>query len=91
MERANRVTVFEAVNRTRRQVFIGATTQPMHALIAGFRASPPAGTADWRPDEVEFRSMAFDVDAREAADSIRRYAQAHEGWMVLTDPAGISR
>lgn len=61
----------------------------MHATIAAFRASPPPGAAAWRADEVEFRSLAFDVAPEDAADSIRRFARAHAGWKVLTGPTGI--
>lgn len=84
MDIATRVTVFEAINRAHKKIFIGATPELMHVMIAAFRASPPPGTGDWRPDEVEFRSLAFDVEAAEAARVIRRYAAAYEGWEVLT-------
>jgi len=62
----------------------------MHVMIAAFREKPPSGTAAWRPDEVEFRSLAFDVEAGEAAGVVRRYAAAHPDWQVLTVPAVIA-
>lgn len=89
MERATRVTVFEAINRARKEIYIGATSQQMHVTIAAFRASPPPGAAEWLPDEVEFRSLAFELTVPEAAEAVRRYASAHAGWTVLTDPALI--
>lgn len=83
---STRVTVFEAINRARAEIYIGATPHPMHMMIASFRASPPAGTAAWKPDEVEFRSLAFGLEVEEAKRSMRRYAAAHPGWKVFTDP-----
>jgi len=85
-EKLNRLTVFEAINRKRKEIFIGSTPQPMHAAIADFRASPPPGTAFWKPEDVEFRSLAFDVAADKARAVIRLYAAAHPDWKVLTEP-----
>lgn len=91
MEKSTRVTVFEAINRRRNELFIGATPNPMHVLIVRFRESPPRGTASWLPDEVEYRSLAFDLDVEEAAACIRRYAAAQTGWKVLTASEVIDR
>ena len=84
MGKSARVTVFEAINRSRREIFIGATAQPMHVMISAFRAAPPAGTESWLPDEVEYRSLAFDVELEQAEGIVRRYAAAQEGWKVRT-------
>lgn len=91
MEKQTRVTVFEAINRVRGELFIGATPRPMHVLIAELRHSPPPETASWLPDEVEYRSLAFDLEREEAKDYIRRYAAARSGWKVYTAGEVIDR
>jgi hypothetical protein len=62
----------------------------MHVLIASFRATPRPETAAWRADEVEFRSVEFDMEAEKAAEYIRRRAAGHAGWRVLVRPPVIA-
>jgi hypothetical protein len=80
-----KVTVFSAINRARKEMYVGATTLPMNALIASFRAAPPAEMRSWEPqDAVEYRSHEFELDAEDAPGCIERYAAAREGWRILT-------
>ena len=84
MAKSLKVTVFAATNRARREIFVGTSTLPMHALIASLRTSPPAETRSWGPhDEVEYRSLEFELDATDAVDYIERYAAVREGWRVV--------
>lgn len=78
-----KVTVFEAVNDRRREIFVGVTTLPMHELIA----RPPETIRHWTEGETAFRSLEFGLPLDEARAFIERYAQvnAREGWTVLLE------
>lgn len=79
-----KVTVFEASNESRREVYVGTTTLSMSALIAGFGEKRPAALRHWRPSEtVRFRSLEFGMSAAAAAAFIRGYASGRSGWRVI--------
>ena len=85
MTESPNVTVFEAMNLSRKELLIGATTLPMSELIAGFRGAPPSETRGWRFDEgVAYRSLEFGLNAEDAAAFIRRYAATQRGWRIIT-------
>jgi hypothetical protein len=78
------VTVFEAVNLSRREIFIAATTLPIHEVVARHAAALPEEIHHWRPDEfVDHRSLEFGMEAPVAADFIEKYAATQPGWRVI--------
>ena len=85
MEEPTNITVFEAINLDRMELFIGATTLPMNALIESFRAELPPEVRSWNSIEgVAYRSLEFHLDASDAAAFIQRYAAAQKGWKIIT-------
>ncbi len=81
-----KVTVFEALNLPRREIFVAATTRSMNELIADWKAHPPAELR-WRPAEsIDFRSLEFDMNAEEAVAFIKKYALTvvPDGWKIVT-------
>jgi hypothetical protein len=89
MDQSPTVTVFEAINRPRKEVFIGATALTMAELMFAFRRAPPSAARHWtRDDAVEFRSLEFGMDPRDAEAFIREYSatMARGGWLVSGRP-----
>lgn len=82
--RPPKLTVFEASNPARREVFVGATPLAMSALIASFREAFPPQLRHWRPrEEVTYRSLEFGLSAARAAAFVRKYAAGPRGWRVI--------
>lgn len=80
------MTVFEAVNETLREVFVGATDHGFDRGIDEFRACPPRAVAHWGPGaRLSFRCVECAVPDRDAERFIDGYAQsdALRGWRVL--------
>jgi hypothetical protein len=85
MARTPKVTVFEAINRPRKEVFIGATALTMAELMIAFRRTPPPAVAHWKYEEsVEFRSLEFGMEPAEAEAFVREYSASMRlgGWRV---------
>lgn len=81
------LTVFEAVNVSRREIFVGCTDLPMHALTAGFGRPFPPELGGWRPhDTVSYRSLEFGLSAGEAAAFILAHSPRREGWRTIKAP-----
>ena len=69
------VTVFEAVNATAKEIFVGMTKDPMHELISRHRESPPV--KHWLSShEIDYRSVEFDLPVSDASQFISRYVEA---------------
>lgn len=84
MGRTTKVTVFEASNESRREVYIATTTLSMNALITRLGQRRPAALRHWRPAEpVRFRSLEFGMAPADAAAYIRGYASGRSGWRVI--------
>ncbi|UPT74849.1 MAG: hypothetical protein M0D55_03800 [Elusimicrobiota bacterium] len=80
------VTVFEVVNLSRRELFVGRTTLPMNALIAHHRAARPAAMKGWgHGDDVEYRALEFGMTPRAALEFARGYVASfrRDGWRVI--------
>lgn len=80
------MTVFEAVNETLREVFVGTTDHLFDRLIDEFRACPPRAVAHWSAGErLSFRCVEYAVPNQDAERFIDGYAQsdALKGWKVL--------
>lgn len=80
------MTVFEAVNETLREVFVGATEHPFDRGIDEFRSRPPRAVAHWRMGErLSFRCVEHEVPSHDAERFIDGYAQsdALRGWKIL--------
>lgn len=89
-----RVTVFEVVNRKRRERYLTCTGLPMVLAIAEFTSRLPTRVAHWRGDRrLQFHSLEFDLNPEEACDLVARQARecAAAGWRCLRDLAGGSR
>lgn len=85
MESGARVTIFEAINLSRKELFIAATALPMHALIASISASAPPEVGGWRTDDaVEYRSLAFNMKPADAPAFIRLYSATQAEWRIIT-------
>jgi hypothetical protein len=80
-----KVTVFEAINLSRREIFVGATKLAMSELMANFGAVAPPEVSHWLPGEpVDYRSLEFDMDPAAADAFIRNYAATQADWRVIT-------
>lgn len=72
-----KVTVFEAVNETLSELYVGSTELSVHDLIARNAARPPAEIAHWGPEHrVDYRSLEFGLEPASARDFIVNYAAA---------------
>jgi hypothetical protein len=85
---AGKHTVYEAGNARHREVYVGSTTQPMHALSARFAQRLPRGLGHWSAqDAMTFRSLEFGLSSAAAAAFIRSYTPRREGWRVVRQAA----
>ena len=72
-----KVTVYEAVNETTRELFVSATELPMHVLINLHATLPPDPIRHWKPKHsVHYRSLEFDLPRDDAEKFIAGYSAA---------------
>lgn len=86
-----RVTVFEVVNRKRRERYITCTSLPMFMAIAEFTAAIPSKVGHWRGDRrLQFHSLEFDLTPGQACEVVARQARrcSAEGWTCRKDLSG---
>lgn len=81
------VTVFEAINRTRKEFFVGTTARKMHEIIAQFSDSLPPEIAHWKTnDKIDYQSIEFNLPAKDAkqfgAACARSLARSSD-WKVI--------
>lgn len=91
----SRVTVYEVLNGTRREIFVGIVARPMVELVGTFRSALPLQAAHWSAaDRLEFRSVEFGMTESDARAFIEGYASAlaPSGWRMIreTAPSGPS-
>ena len=85
------VTVYEAINDTRREIFVGLSMRFMGDVGLSVRDLPEL--RHWKAGEdVRVRGVEYGVPMRDAWDFLRRYAlsRANAGWNVVM-PAGAPR
>jgi len=82
------VVVFEAVNDTLKEFFVGISFVPLTAdeIASRHRESPPAAIAHWRREHrVWYRCVDPGLAAHNSQDFVRSYAQrmAQSDWKAL--------
>lgn len=82
------VTVFEIVNDTLREAFVGTTSLPIHELIRQHEAALPKKIAHWdRRHKIQYRSLEFSLSPETARAFIAGYAKSMERmtWRLIRD------
>jgi hypothetical protein len=80
------VTVFEAINHTRKEIFVGVTTQRVPESIHARTKDASGQIAHWKGAEtVECRSIADNVRVQDACRFAAHYAAAiaGTGWRII--------
>lgn len=74
------VFVFEAVNETLDESFVGATCLPLSVIRERHRDQPPASIAHWMPDhKVYYRAVETGLSATQCEAFLPAYAKAAHG------------
>lgn len=84
---AGRVSVFEAVNESLREFFIGTTASRERLPALGGTSASPC-VAHWQPEhKVSCRLVETGMAIDEALKFVEHYAEstARTGWTVLTE------
>lgn len=79
------ITVYEAINLSRLEVYLGTTTLLAAQLEAEFRKNVPQQVAHWGdPSGVVIRCLEYSVPKKEASALIERYAarESLRSWTV---------
>jgi hypothetical protein len=82
-----RFTVYEAVNDTLREVYVGMSSAGMHHVMTRRGHARPPAIHHWQPDHaVSYRSVEFSLAASYAVDFVAAHAKtlARPGWTVLS-------
>ena len=83
------VTVYEAINETLKEVYVGTTSLFIDQLGARFLTRLPPNVAHWRADHnILYHAVEYAIYRRDAAEFIDRYAKSAslETWRVFTGP-----
>lgn len=82
------ILIFEAVNDTLQEIFIGATSLPLLSIEKRHRQEPPTPIRHWRPEhKVTYHAVETGLSAKFSADFLPAYARAaHSGWKTFIDP-----
>jgi hypothetical protein len=83
-----RVVVFEAVNDTLKEFYVGISTLPLTAdeIATRHQENPPAAIAHWkREHRVWYRCVDAGLSASDSQVFVRSYAEriTHPGWKAL--------
>lgn len=81
------VTVYEAINETRREIFIGLSSYFMNEIEARVRKRPEL--AHWQAtDRTRVDAIEYGIPLSVARDFLKRFetAKANEGWKILSSP-----
>lgn len=84
-----RVSIYEAINATLKEVFVGMTSEGMHKVLTRHRTKGPPEIAHWQPEhEISHRSVQPNMAPSHAADFVAEHAKAlaleRPGWTILT-------
>ncbi|HAH08380.1 MAG TPA: hypothetical protein DCM05_17950 [Elusimicrobia bacterium] len=84
------VVVFEAVNATLKEIYVGAALRPtsLEEIARKHRALLPQPVNHWHPDDaIAYRVVEEALPLRDRRDFIRSYAVqiAKDGWRVIAD------
>lgn len=83
-----RVSVFEAVNDSLRETFLGTTAATPDSLAAGFAERRPRAVSHWATkDRISLNIVEPSLSESDAHDFIRHYAASLEaaGWKPLRE------
>ncbi len=83
-------TIYEAVNETLREFFIGTTDLPLKALRARHKDDPPMGISHWKShnQEILYRDIVHEIPKSNIRSFIEKYARIIEpisesGWKTI--------
>ena len=79
--------VFEIVNEKRREIYVGATRDPIFQMTDALRRQPPHSIQHWNFEEVgAVRSIEFNMGEKDARAFIANYIQTglSKDWKFLT-------
>lgn len=82
------VAVYEAVNDSLKEAYLGTTESPHDSVAARFRQSPPPAASHWDPDHAVLVNVVEDsLRLDDARDFIVHYAASLEavGWKTLRE------
>lgn len=85
ISQATLVTVYEAVNETLREMYVGLSLRLMGEIERRLRLKKEL--AHWgEEDRIVVRAIDYSLPYRDARDFVRRYeqARANSGWNVLS-------
>lgn len=77
------ITVFEAINHDRKEIYVGMTTEPMFETIRRLKSAPPTSIREWDFDSIkDYRSIEFGLSEKDAKVFIDQYVKtaAPKGW-----------
>lgn len=81
------ISVFEAVNMTRKERFVGTTTRAFNDVDRELRLAPPAGVRHWdfRGDKIVFNDLMQTYSGDDAEFFIKDYKRLTPlpGWKLL--------
>ena len=84
------VSVYEAVNDSLKEIYLGTTTLLSDQLAAQFPRTPPPATAHWEAGHRVFvKVVEHSIPLKDAHAFIDHYSgsAASSGWRVLKEPA----
>ena len=85
------LTVFKAINKTRKEILVGTTIFGMHQLIEQHRVARPPAISHWKQsDKVDYRSIKVNLPVEDAVELVETCAQnltRTSGWKVLRQRA----
>lgn len=82
------VTIYEAVNHTRKETHIGSTDMLINELIETHRRQSPETMRHWKEDDrVDYICLAYSISLAEAPAFIQKAEKekAAKGWKVLSN------
>jgi hypothetical protein len=82
------VAVYEAINDSLRETYVGTTSLPFDAVASHFRRNPPPAAAHWKTEQKVIVNIVEDsLRLNDALDFIQHYAASLEavGWRALRE------
>jgi hypothetical protein len=86
----NLVSVYEAVNDTLKEIYLGTSNLLSEQLVRDFASSPPAPVAHWTAGQrIVVNIVEYSIPAGDAERFIAHYASsaASAGWKTLREGA----
>jgi hypothetical protein len=82
------ILIFEAVNETLQELFVGATSLPLAVVQRRHRDQLPPSISHWRADhKITYHAVECGLSAKFSSDFLPAYARsAHTGWKTFVDP-----